>query len=240
MVRQTLIYIPASFSSNNPVMQYLLERYDELDTPTFKMFYGAYIIRSNPNQLSFCGGLDSMIKGVSENKNCITLVTIEEVEDSITVYALLIFNVNYIQYNTIGDPVKFTGIFIELLCGNQRLPPSGEATKLLHILEDACFKTEFYDVMLQTTRRSEQYYKDQGYNKNEIYEEEYMVKNLRAVSNWRKVRSHLSESAIGQIDHKSATIKSKQKTERFRTIGRGKKHTFKHIKKGGFSKRRRI
>ena len=58
------------------------------------------------------------------------------------------------------------------------------------------------------------FFKQPCYAINEIYEEEYMVKNLRAVSNWRKVRSHLSESAIGQIDHKSATIKSKQKTER--------------------------
>ena len=224
MVRQTLIYIPESFSSNNPVMQYLLERYDKLDTQTFTEFYDLYI---GEEEGSFCGELDStMIKQVSKNKNCITLVSIE-VEDSITVYALLIFNTKYNYYDTYGDPVKMAGIYIEILCGNQRLPPSREATKLLHILEEACFKTENYNVMLQTTGRSLQYYKDQGYNKKEIYEEEYMVKNLRAKSNWRKARSHLSESAISQLDHKSARIKSKQKTERLRTFGRGK-HTFKH------------
>ena len=225
MVRKTLIYIPASFSSNHPVMQYLLEKYDKLDTPTFTMFMAN--IQSRRHQKSFCGGLDSMINKLSENKDCITLVTME-VEESITVYALLIFNINYIQYDRNDNEIKFMGIYIELLCGNQRLSPSGEATKLLHILEDACFKTENYIVMLESTSRSTQYYKDQGYHENEIYNNSYMIKNLRAVSNWRKVRSHLSESAIGQIDYKRASIKSKQKTERLSNFGRGgKKHTFK-------------
>jgi len=225
MVRKTLIYIPASFSSNHPVMQYLLEKYDKLDTPTFTMFYGEYI-KSRRHQKSFCGGLDSMIR-LSENNDCITLVTME-VEESITVYALLIFNINYIQYDRNDNEIKFMGIYIELLCGNQRLPPSGEATNLLHILEDACFKTKNYIVMLESTSVSTQYYKDQGYHENEIYNNYYMIKNLRAVSNWRKVRSRLSESVIGKIDYKRASIKSKQKTERLSKFGRGgKKHTFK-------------
>ena len=236
MVRQTLIYIPESFSSNNPVMQYLLKRYDKLDTRTFAEFYNLYIKRGQAEK-SFCGGLDSFIKEFSKNKNCITLVTVELV-DSVVVYALLIFNINYIQYYDRNDnEVKIADIYIELLCGNQRLPPSGEATKLLHILEDACVKTENYIVMLETTNRSEQYYKDQGYHVEEIYENYYMIKNLRAAINWRKVRSRLSKTAISQLDHKSARIKSKQKTERLRTFGRGKKHTFKHTFKKSVSKK---
>ena len=91
--------------------------------------------------------------------------------------------------------------------------------------------------MLETTTKSEQYYKDQGYHQEEIYGNYYMIKNLRAKSNWRRVRSHLLESAINQIDNKSARIKSKQKTERLRTFGRGKKHAFKHTFKKSVSKK---
>ena len=134
MVRQTLIYIPASLSSNNPVIQYFLERYEILQVSTFTRFYDMYIKRGQ-SEKSFCNGLDSMINDLSENKDCITLVTVELVGSTIVVYALLIFNVNYIQYDKNDNEVKIADIYIELLCGNQRLPPSGEATKLLHILE---------------------------------------------------------------------------------------------------------
>jgi hypothetical protein len=193
-------------------------------------------IKRGQAEKSFCNGLDSMINDLSENKDCITLVTVELVGSNIVVYALLIFNVNYIQYDKNDNEVKIADIYIELLCGNQRLPPSGEATKLLHILEDVCVKTENYIVMLETTTRSEQYYKDKGYHQEEIYGNYYMIKNLRAKSNWRRARSHLLESAINQIDYKSARIKSKQKTERLRTFGRGKKRAFKHTFKHTFKK----
>lgn len=230
MVRQTFIYIPEQFLlTTHPVIQYLFERYATLEVSTFTRFYELYIKKQVGK--SFCSGLDSMINSLSENKDCITLVTVELVGSTIVVYALLIFNVNYIQYDKNDNEVKIADIYIELLCGNQRLPPSGEATKLLHILEDVCVKTENYIVMLETTTRSEQYYKDQGYHQEEIYENYYMIKNLRAKSNWIKARSRLSKTAISQLDHKSARIKSKQKTERLRTIGRGKTHKKVYQKK---------
>lgn len=229
MVRQTLMYIPPMTIIGHPVIQYLLERYAMLQTPTLTEFYNVHIAKYNKSRdrkLKFCGGLDDIIKSKSEDANYITLVTIEEEVGSIIVYSLIMFNTNYTQYD-----VHVTDIYIELLCGNQMLPPSGEASVLLRILENACFETGNYVIMLESTPRSEQYYKDNGYHEKSIFGDTYLIKNLRALANWRKARSYLPESSIRQLDLKRETIKQKQKAERISKIGRGTQRKKKMRKK---------
>jgi len=223
MVKQTLMYIPPMTIIGHPVIQYLLERYAILQTPTLTEFYNVHIAKYNKSRdrkLKFCSGLDDGIKAMSEDANCITLVTIEEEVGSIIVYSLIMFNTNYTQYDDRTN-VRVTDIYIELLCGNQMLPPSGEATVLLRILENACFETGKYVIMLESTIRSEQYYKDHGYHEETIFGDTYLIKNLRALANWRKARSYLPEAAISRLDLKRETIKQNHKAERVSKIGRG-------------------
>lgn len=223
MVKQTLMHISPMTNVGHPVIQHLLERYAILQTPSLSNFYDSHIAKYNKSRdrkLKFCGGLDDIIKTLSDVANCITLVTIEEEVDSTIVYSLLVFNTNYTQYDDRTN-VRVTDIYIELLCGNQMLPPSGEASVLLRILENACFETGNYVIMLESTPRSEQYYKDHGYHEENIFGDTYLIKNLRALANWRKARSYLPESSIRQIDLKRETIKQKQKAERISKIGRG-------------------
>ena len=82
--------------------------------------------------------------------------------------------------------------------------------------------------MLETaSSMSTQYYKNQGYHEEEIYNNYYMIKNLRAVSNWKKARAHLPKSVIRQIDNKNATIKRKENAERHNSSAIGGKKTCK-------------
>lgn len=221
MEKQILMYI-SDGSNEHPIVNYLRERYELftnfIDFHTaFKEKYFGYNYKTK--QLSIFCELDSLIEDAYKPNN-ITLVSLDT--SKTIVYAIIIFNINYIP---LDDPIAGNAglnIYIEFLCSNQSLPPSGEGTKLLKIVEDACYKTNYHNIMLETTDRSTQFYKDNNYHKR--LDADYMQKNTRALNNWKKARTYLSEKARNQLDAKYKKLKSDRKSERILKIGRGPRH----------------
>jgi hypothetical protein len=221
MEKQILMYIPDGSNEQHPVVQYLLERYalftNFIDFHT--AFKEKYFYNSKTKQHSTFCVLDSLIEDAYKPNN-ITLVSLDT--SKTIVYAIIIFNIYYIPLDDNYNPIvgkEGLNIYIEFLCSNQSLPPSGEGTKLLKIVEDACYQTNYHHIMLDTTERSMQFYKDNNYHKR--LEDDYMQKNTRALNNWRKARMHLSVRARNQLDAKYQKLKSDRKTERILKLGRG-------------------
>jgi hypothetical protein len=102
-----------------------------------------------------------------------------------------------------------------LFCGNQSLPRSGEGTKLLAILEKAMREENFFDLELDSVRETVQYYKNNGFHlrNNTDKPGSYTIdlqKNLRAASNWSKIKD-----SLGPKDTKMLSIMySKRKNSR--------------------------
>ncbi len=131
--------------------------------------------------------------------------------DDEDVFAILLFDISRKDEN--GKQI----LYIELLCGNQALPPTGEGTKLLRILEDASLNTHQFNIELSSVPRSVQYYTNNNYKIKNISTGRSLVdmrKNTRALSNWNKAKKNISENAINYLADKRAKIKRNMKTAR--------------------------
>jgi hypothetical protein len=223
------LFIPHGTNEEHPVVKNLLEQYERLPgVNNFKLFYNNKIAHySSRPPVKFCDGLEIMLRVYADYPDTITMVSMNEDD----VFAILMFDINHISEDEEDEnnpkPNDFD-IYIELFCANQALPRTGEGTKLLHILEKACFDTSNYKIELASVPRSIQYYKDHGYHFKKNTSSKFRVsvdmeKNTRALSNWSKAKTILSEEAISYLSRKSAKIRSDMKSTRTQGLGLGKK-----------------
>jgi hypothetical protein len=176
MTRKTVLFVPPSSTIlNHPVVKNLGSKYQFIhyDEQGFDTFYK---IASYDN---FCNDLNNIEDFL--NPRYLTMITLDDDD----VFAVLNF-----------QPLK-ARIYIHLFCGNQSLPRSGEGTKLLAILEKAMREENFFDLVLDSVRETVDYYKNNGFHlrNNTDKQRSYTIdleKNLRAASNWSKIRSSLA------------------------------------------------
>ena len=210
------LFVPPK-TSKNPIIDYLSEKYPRLATDKMNTFYNERIApySSSGSGKTFCNGLDdTTLEYLGDVEDWVTLISMDD-ED---VFAVLLFDINRNDEN--GKPI----LYIELLCGNQALPPTGEGTKLLRILEDASFNTNQFNIELSSVPRSVQYYTNNSYkikNTSNGMNLVDMRKNTRALSNWNKAKKKLSINAINYLADKLAKIKRNMKTARGKKIRHG-------------------
>lgn len=218
--RQTYMFIPPESDINHPVVQHLARRFPPLEIDKFKTFSDERILRYiRKTGKSFCDKLEFIIEHLADNKNNITLVTMDEVD----VYGLLIFNIHPEKENV--------DIYVELLCGNKALPSTGEGSRLLKILEEAGFETGNYNLNLESALDATDYYRDRNYHPthglppSRHYSD--MTKNTRAVMRWKKVKnSTFTPRAIEYLNKeylKTKTPKAKGKKQKRNKTCKAKK-----------------
>lgn len=110
---------------------------------------------------TFC--VDAITSGVSKgyvisaanDKNAATLLSVNMDQNGviIDVFALLTFHISQ----------KKLAVRIDTLCGNQVLPPSGEGTRLLKILENASFGVGINKIALDPLPNAMPFYQHQNY-----------------------------------------------------------------------------
>jgi len=228
--KQIYLFVPPK-TSQNPVIDYLSERYPPLPIDTMETFYNTRIAPYSRSGKSFCNNLEDMLKDLGDVEDWVTLISMND-ED---VFAALLFNLDRVDNN--GKKDQTIDIYIELFCGNQALPPTGEGTKLLNILEEASFKTKHFKIELSSVLRSAKYYTNHSYQLKKTPSKYKglvdMQKNTRAVSNWRKAKAILSEKAVSYLSRKSAKIRSDMKSARTQRLGLGKKRRHTRNKRRG-------
>ena len=217
--KQIYLFVPPK-TTQNPVIDYLSERYPPLPTDTMETFYKARIAPYSRLGKSFCNNLEDMLKDLGDVEDWVTLISMND-ED---VFAALLFNLDRVDDN--GKKNQTIDIYIELFCGNQAIPPTGEGTKLLDILEDASLKTKRFKIELSSVLRSVKYYTDHSYQFKKTPSKYRglvdMRKNTRAVSNWHKIRDSLGPSSRRYLDKLYTSTKGKSKAKG-RTKGRSRK-----------------
>ena len=178
MPRKTVLFAPlTSTILNHPVVKNLGSKYQFIHHDGHGLGFDVmYKIASYDN---FCNDLNDIADFL--NPRYLTMIRMDDDD----VFAVLNF-----------EPSK-DDIYIHLLCGNQSLPRSGEGTKLLAILEKAMREENFFDLALDSVRETVQYYKNNGFHlrNNTDKQRSYTIdleKNLRAASNWSKIRSSLA------------------------------------------------
>ena len=237
--KHVYLFIPSGTNEEHPVVENLLTQYDRLPgVNNFKSFYNNKIAHySSRPPIKFCDGLEIMLRVYADYPDTITIISMNDDD----VFAILMFNINHISDDEEDEdnpkPNDFD-IYIELFCANQALPTTGEGTKLLHILEKACFDTTNYKIELASVPRSIQYYKDHGYHFKKNTSSKFRVsvdmeKNTRALSNWSKAKTILSEKALSYLSRKSAKIRSDMKSARTQRLGVGKKRRRTRNKRRG-------
>ena len=178
--KQVYLFVPPD-TAENPIVDYLSERFPPLPTSSMKTFYKARIEPySSRSGKSFCNGMEDILRDFGDAEDWLTLVSMND-ED---VFAILLFNLDYV--NDDGKRNKNVDINIELICGNQALPPTGEGTKLLDILEEASFKTNLFNIELSSVLRSVNFYTNKSYKIQNTSKYRGLVdmrKNTRAASN---------------------------------------------------------
>jgi hypothetical protein len=196
--KQIYIFVPPNSDETNPLIRYLLERYPPLPTDSMKIFYETRIApysSSNPKK-SFCDNLEDMLRDYGDAEDWVTLISMNDDD----VFAALLFNLERVDDN--GKRDKNIDIYIELFCGNQALPPTGEGTKLLKILEKASLDTKLFNIELSSVSKSVQYYKNNSYHLTgkHFYSLVDMRKHTRAISNWSKIKDSLGPSDRRYLD----------------------------------------
>jgi len=164
-----------------------------------KIFYETRIApysSSNPKK-SFCDNLEDMLGDYGDAEDWVTLISMNDDD----VFAALLFNLDPVDDN--GKRDKNIDIHIELFCGNQALPPTGEGTKLLKILEKASLDTKLFNIELSSVSKSVQYYKNNSYHLTgkHYYSLVDMRKHTRAISNWSKIKDSLGPSDRRYLDN---------------------------------------
>ena len=159
---------------------------------------------------------------------------------------LLIFSINVpIKDKQFDEPVD---ISIELFCGNQSLPSTGEGTKLLKALEKASLDTSNHKIELTSVSRSTKYYLLHGYSRKIEHPKRKksfqgslvsMKKNTRASANWSKIRNSLSATDQRYLDKRYSRMKEDirdngkgrlSKKDRNKSKNHRKNHRKNHIK----------
>jgi hypothetical protein len=199
-IKHVYVFVPPG-TDEHPVVRYLSEKFPPLPTDDILEFYDERIApysSSNP-KTSFCNGLEDLFEDIADMSNYITLVSMNDYD----VFAILIFSINYLDSN--GKLDKNIDIYIELFCGNQALPPSGEGTKLLETLEKASLDTKNFKIALSSVPRSVQYYTNKSYHfkrgsSHIIGWSVPMQKNTRAKSHWSKIKDSLGPSSRRYLD----------------------------------------
>jgi hypothetical protein len=192
-IKHVYVFVPPNTDETNPIIRYLLERYPPLPTDSMKTFYDTRIApysSSNPEK-SFCNGLEDIIGDFGDDEDSVTLISMN---DDDVFAALLIF---------LNPSDKSIDIYIELFCGNQALPPSGEGSRLLKILERASLDTKLFNIELSSVSKSVQYYRNNSYHltgKN-IGPLVNMRKHTRAISNWAKIKDSLGPNDRRHLDN---------------------------------------
>ena len=194
--KHVYVFVPPGSDETNPIIRYLLERYSRLPTDSMKIFYETRIApysSSNPKK-SFCDNLEDILGDVGDAEDWVTLISMNDDD----VFAALLFNLDRVDDN--GKRDKNIDIYIELFCGNQALPPTGEGTKLLKILERASLDTKLFNIELSSVRKSVQYYKNNSYHLTGKAPGS-MQKHTRAISNWSKIKDSLGPSDRRYLDN---------------------------------------
>jgi len=212
MTRKTVLFVsPRSTILDHPVVKNLASKYQFLHyyTQAFTEFYYERIAKYK----NFCNELNDIDDFL--DPRYLTMITMDDDD----VFAVLNF-----------QPLK-ARIYIHLFCGNQSLPRSGEGTKLLAILEKAMREENFFDLALDSVRETVQYYKNNGFHlrNNTDKQRSYTIdleKNLRAASNWSKIRSSLAPKDTKML----SIMYSKRKNSRAKGL-KGKKTKSRKIRK---------
>jgi len=194
--KHVYVFVPPNSDETNPIIRYLLERYPPLPTDNMKIFYETRIApysSSNPKK-SFCDNLGYILGDYGDEKDWVTLISMNDDD----VFAALLFNLELVDDN--GKRNKNVDIYIELFCGNQALPPTGEGTRILKILEKASLDTKLFNIELSSVRKSVQYYKNNSYHLTNNVNFD-MRKHTRAISNWSKIKDSLGPSDRRYLDN---------------------------------------
>lgn len=184
------------------------------EDPDFELFYLAHLERYNVNGVDFCsdenGGVNAeyVIDTANANRDhdTITLMSldVDDGSDDIReVYALITIQ--------LVDKSPET-LMIETLCGNQALPGSGEGTRLFNYIQTRAKEVGLNKIALHPVDTAITYYNKLKFrrlkhleakqinssgssgtsksgSKSGSKKEITMQKNLRAVSNWNKLRN---------------------------------------------------
>jgi len=202
------MFIPPG-TDEHRVINNLKETIPLLPTDNILEFYDtrmAHYSSSYPRK-TFCNGLEMLFKDIADMPNWVTLVSMNDDD----VFAILIFNINRLDKNGNIDPT--IDIYIELFCGNQALPPSGEGTRMLEILERAGFDTKNFKIELASVPKSVQYYSNKKYYKKKNLDKSYgnlvsMRKDTQALSRWSKIRESFTPSSIRYLDKLYSSTKA--------------------------------
>ena len=206
--KQIYMFIPPG-TDEHRVVNNLKDTIPLLPTDDILEFYDtrmAHYSSSYPRK-TFCNGLEILFKDIADMPNWVTLISMNDDD----VFAILIFNINRLDKNGNIDPT--IDIYIELFCGNQALPPSGEGTRMLEILERAGFDTDNFKIELASVPKSVQYYSNKKYYKKKELDKSYgnlvsMRKDTKALSRWAKIRDSFTPSSIRYLDKLYSSTKA--------------------------------
>ena len=200
------IFVPPGTDDKNPVVKYLQEMFPPLPTDDILEFYHTRIA----NYPNFCNNLEDIFEDLADGRDYITLVSMNDDD----VFATLIFSINVlIKDKQFDEPVD---ISIELFCGNQSLPSTGEGTKLLKALEKASLHTSNHKIELTSVSESTKYYLLHGYSRKIEHPNKKkspqgslvsMRKNTRTSANWSKIRNSLSATDQRYLDKRYSIMK---------------------------------
>jgi hypothetical protein len=173
------------------------------------------------------GGVDSGYIIQTANKpNTATIISMDVDEDSdeiLEVYALVSFNISN----------QKMAVHVSTLCGNQVLPPSGEGTRLLKMVEKAAAKISLNKVFLDPVASAINFYGDNKYrvlgpkdspgtpksssssgSGSSSEEPIQMQKNMKAQKYWNKVRSSYNLGVLLSRSRKSVAEHELRKSQK--------------------------
>lgn len=207
--KDTRLWVPSNVDPDSIFAQLLsyiefVENVEQIDKSLygydFTNFYGLEIADKYDNTIieenTFCsskeaGGVnEEYIIDMANGHDNATLLSVKmNPDDSINeVYALVTFRVSESKL----------AIKIHTLCGNQVLPPSGEGTRLMKMLERVGNEFGVHKILLNPIDTAVPFYEQNKYRplrKSESQETDYdsdevqMQKNVRAQKYWAKLRN---------------------------------------------------
>jgi len=175
----------------------------------FQEFYNIHLEKYNNNlkDTQFCSANHTgvshefLIDTINKSSNA-TLISldIDESNHITEIYALLTFRISN----------KKMAVEVKTLCGNRTLPPSGEGTRLLKLVESISNVLGYSKIYLNPLETAIPYYKSQRYrkmeqadssdslsvNSNSNSEPSPMQKNMHALSHWNKLRTAVNVSTL--------------------------------------------
>ncbi len=178
---------------------------DPNSEPDFDLFYQIHLERYSNEKGEFCssvmdGGVSSgyIIDTANAKRgyDTVTLLSLDiDDDDNIgEIYGLITFRL-------VTKTSELDTIMVDTLCGNQALPGSGEGTRLLNYIQSRAKEVGIVKIVLHPVDTAVQYYQREKFrplkreeaqlvNSSDSDSDELtMQKNVRASSNWNKLKN---------------------------------------------------